>query len=463
MNTRLLRSIVCSAVLALLLLIGSGLAGLGWAAGESGPGDALIPTGAAMTAQPGSQTWYKFDESGSGRPVTVWVEANGQSGILFRVYTPEAIARWVAGEELQAIGVSSRDPVHDQVWTGRFKTPGTYYIVVENTSAQPITYTLRITGEGVTTTTFRQPTATPFPNPFKTPVPIARLKRGKIVFQESSGGNIYTVNADGTNLRRVTFGLDPAFSPDGTKIAFARQGPIPGLYVADADGSNERLLYGANEVRSPSWSSDSTRIVFSAVTQVRPTQPICFLNRCFGGDDVVTWKLKAYDLKEDKVIDLNVPPTGGTVPSVNWKTGAIAFMNRELGLMLTSFDKDDVPRVIDNDLTINTPSFSPDGSRLTYMVRQPPVWQIVVAVWDGTHPTLLTTQDPLDFVHPDNVAPTFSPDGNEILFLSNRNGKWEFFVIQVDGRNERQVLKNVTDRLNIQYNFSAERVASWVE
>ncbi|MDL1897830.1 hypothetical protein FBQ82_16340, partial [Anaerolineae bacterium CFX7] len=122
-----------------------------------------------------------------------------------------------------------------------------------------------------------------------------------------------------------------------------------------------------------------------------------------------------------------------------------------------------VPQLINDDLTINTPVMSPDGSRLTYIVSQPPAWQTVVSVWDGTNPTLLTKNDALSSQHPDSVSPTFSPDGQEILFLSNRNGKWEFFAMNADGSNLRQVLKKVTDSLSLNYNYAAERMASWVE
>lgn len=450
-------------VLSVLLVTGLVLAGNLAAAGGTGVGDALIPTGASMTAMPESKTWYKFDESGSNKTVTIALDANGQSGIQFFVYTPDAITKWFNGEKLQALGVSSSTPVHDQVWEGRFRAAGTYYIVVENTSQNSIEYRLNVTGEGVTTTVFIAPTATPLPNPFETRVPVGKLNgTGKIVFQESSGGNIFTLNADGTNLQRVTFGLDPAFSPDGSKIAFVRQGPIPGLYVINVDGSGERNLFGGTQVRSPSWASEN-KIVYSSMTRVIEGKAICFFGRCFQVDDVTRWGLFEYDLSDDSIHTVNTPTTGGTVPSVNRVLGEIAFMSPELGLMLTTLDDDAVARVIDNDLSINVPSMSADGARLTYMVKQPPSWQIVVAVWDGTHPTLLTRNDPLSFTHFDNVSPTFSPDGQEILFLSNRNGKWEFFAINADGTNERQVLKNITDKISIQYNYSAERVAAWVK
>lgn len=451
--------LACVALVAAVLLFVS----VSFAESGTGPADAIIITGATVTAPPNSQTWYKFHEAGNAQLVKIALDANTVPGVIFRVYTPDSIARWIAQYGLHPVGVSSASPGSDQAWTGRFEFEGDYYAVVENTNPYPVEYRLTVTGDGVKSITPTTPTPTPLPNPFATPVAAGALTGGgKIVFQEASGSSIYTVNADGTNLKRVTYGMDPAFSPDGSKIAFAREGAIAGLFVVNADGTNERIVYGANQVRSPTWV-DNDRIVFSTETGEKSTAPICFGGRCFGGGTFTKWSLKEYNLTNAAVDDVITPPTGGTVPSYNPVLKNIAFMNPEKGLMLTTLEDDAVPQLLNDDLSINTPVMSPDGSRLTYIVSQPPAWQTVVSVWDGTNPTLLTKNDPLSFQHPDNVSPTFSPDGQEILFVSNRNGKWEFFAMNADGSNVRQVLKNVTDTLSMDYNYAAERMASWVK
>ena len=88
------------------------------------------------------------------------------------------------------------------------------------------------------------------------------------------------INTDGTNTaigdsnHFLTQGpdddKDPAWSPDGTQIAFARgtRGP-PGaheIYVMDSDGRNVRALTdGPGDKGGPSWSPDGTRLAFFSV------------------------------------------------------------------------------------------------------------------------------------------------------------------------------------------------------
>jgi Tol biopolymer transport system component len=91
----------------------------------------------------------------------------------------------------------------------------------------------------------------------------------QIVFGSSRDGNfeIYTMNGDGANPRRLTHnpGLDmrPSWSPDGSRIAFTsnRDGRYQ-IYVMKADGSDVRRI-SENPERDDfaSWHPDGKRIV----------------------------------------------------------------------------------------------------------------------------------------------------------------------------------------------------------
>lgn len=90
--------------------------------------------------------------------------------------------------------------------------------------------------------------------------------------------NVYVINSDGTDERRVTNSLtrsasDPTWSPDGSKIAFVGQdnyvsgtfGLSSAVYVMNADGSDLQAVRGTSGIDaawSPTWSPDGTKIAF---------------------------------------------------------------------------------------------------------------------------------------------------------------------------------------------------------
>jgi Tol biopolymer transport system component len=92
-------------------------------------------------------------------------------------------------------------------------------------------------------------------------------RSGKIAFVR--GGDIWTVNSDGTSERRlIVHGDSPQWAPHGGRIAFQRDEDI---LVARADGTGVRVVVrGATDLGpltgSPTWSPDGRRIAF-AITE----------------------------------------------------------------------------------------------------------------------------------------------------------------------------------------------------
>jgi dipeptidyl aminopeptidase/acylaminoacyl peptidase len=293
---------------------------------------------------------------------------------------------------------------------------------------------------------------------------------GKLVFQTSNGGDIYVINADGTGLRRLTDGMEPAWSPDGTKVAFARwEGESPGIYVIDEDGSNETLVFGWVEAKGPAWSPDGSRIAFTRWYGGRDVDTeVCSRGRCRILPADHWWKLGVVRLEDGYFHELlcyahSLSPT--------WSPdGSVIAYDSDFGIHLTN-EEGTIGHVTDDrslyaistDNRDISPVWSPDGTQIAFGFHQHDHWEIYVMNADGSNRVRLTQEEPLAERPPNNVSPAWSPDGRHIAFFTDRNGKWELYVMDADGSNQRPMFETALDGLYIEYGFVAERMISWTE
>lgn len=308
---------------------------------------------------------------------------------------------------------------------------------------------------------------------------------GTLVFEQSNGGTIYSYNLDTGALFPLTYGFDPAVSPDGSTVAFTRDGGENGLYLIDINGGNQRLIYsGRQRLASPKWSPDGSELVFSRGDEVQ---------RCYmmgpGGcipeesaDDLTGPDGKKIELDPDTLITqvsymLSVVDTNGNgfrdLPTLSsarapdWIDAGIVYQS-DAGLQITA----DIPN-FENRLVIfdylkpyfHDPDWQPDGNALVYQGKEASHWEIFKVNPDGTGKVALTRPaTTLVDELPSNVSPAWSPDGQTIVFLSNRTeggsaGPWRLWVMDADGANQRPLPIDIA----FSYTFGDEQMVSWAQ
>ena len=229
-------------------------------------------------------------------------------------------------------------------------------------------------------------------------------------------GDIYVVNADGTGKTRLTSHpaeeFDPAWSPDGTEIAFSRHtGRRFQIFVMNADGSGARqLTEGDSASYDAAWSPDGKRIAFT---------------RCRGSCDIYVVNA---DGSGERRLTYGEHP-GEQSPTWSPDGRRIAFADLT-GLFVIDSDGGEWQRLTDGPADDASPAWSPlrpviafEGSRGLFH------GDIYVVKADGTGLANVTESLPLD------SSPSWSADGRRFAFMRRRDkrSRARIFVMNADG------------------------------
>ena len=271
---------------------------------------------------------------------------------------------------------------------------------------------------------------------------------GKIVFYSKRDGNvdIYTMESDGSDQKRLTFNEArdriPAWSPNGRQIVFQsyrdekpfhHDDPrhLDGngeIYVMDADGGNQRRLTRDPGLdSSPSWHPDGTRIVFNSTRNSDKANPN--LNIFVMDDDGSNIK---------QITDLEFASNPEWSPDGK-QIAFEGFIGGDREIFVVNTDgtgrfKVSNPRP---DAAMFLGGWSPDGKQILYT-------EAVDSRADKSFPVIAT----LNLIGQKNVkrwdrvpvprmpfnTASFSADGKSILFSGKRDNQWNLYRFRLADR-----------------------------
>ena len=291
------------------------------------------------------------------------------------------------------------------------------------------------------------PTATPEPTPTATPEPTATQptpRQGLIAFvmgpdEWGSGGGIHLIKADGSGAPLMlswhpTFDIHPSWSPDGSQIAFEsfrddQNGEFLDIYTMNADGSGlTRLTNTDARYETPDWSPDGSQIALASDKEEQGNLDLYLLN-----------------LKTKELIRLTDDPALDISPSWSPDGSMIAFASDRdgtLNIYTIAVSTGETVQLTHDSGWTSVPDWSPDGEKILFVSDREGDPEIYVMDADGANPLRLTNMAGED------LHPEWAPDGKSFAFAHEKADGRSIYVADLEGSLEgdsSKVLVGKTD------------------
>ncbi|MDQ2871148.1 MAG: protein kinase [Acidobacteriota bacterium] len=250
------------------------------------------------------------------------------------------------------------------------------------------------------------------------------------LFQRDAGPSDTSTPRPQPRLSQATFaeGLEdfPAWSPDGTRLAFAREeGTTRRIFVKDlAAGTESAVTSGAFDDIQPQWTSEGRRLVFTrSKERGRKLEPGDLFGQYQGAD---LWSIELSGARETRLVENAANPC----PSPDGRR--IAFDAQWAGphRLWTVDPAGRNPEQVTTDASEGAvhlrPRWSPDGRRLVFTRMERTRFDVRVANLISKEQIAITNDPSQD------VCPVWSPSGRFLYFSSYRSGGLNIWRIAVD-------------------------------